>query len=92
MKIVWSASAEEDLANIVDYIAKDNINAALRIDELLRSAASNLCFYPLKGKQGRVLGTRELVVHPNYILIYTQSNNNINIINILHTSQQYPPE
>jgi toxin ParE1/3/4 len=35
-------------------------------------------------------GTRELVVHPNYILIYLVGEDVVEIIRVLHAHQQYP--
>ncbi len=40
---------------------------------------------------GRVPETREAVVHPNYILVYRVGADSVEVINILHSRQQYPP-
>ena len=90
MKVIWTLSAEDCLDNIVNYIAEDNIDAALNMDALLRSSAKELMRFPCKGRIGRVKGTRELIAHPNYIIVYTVNNHLIKIISILHGSQQYP--
>ncbi|MDO5490723.1 MAG: type II toxin-antitoxin system RelE/ParE family toxin [Bacteroidaceae bacterium] len=92
MILIWSIPAEGHLADIIDYIALDNPQAALRIDELIHESADSLMTFPYKGRSGRVMGTRELVVLPSYLLVYEISGNTINILDILHTSQQYPPE
>ena len=39
---------------------------------------------------GLVAGTREIVVHPNYVVIYRVTISSIEIINVLHSRQQYP--
>ena len=39
---------------------------------------------------GRVPGTREHVVHPNYIVVYQVGDDVIDILRILHSRQQYP--
>jgi plasmid stabilization system protein ParE len=41
-------------------------------------------------KLPRIPGTRELVVHPNYLVIYRVAASAIEIINVLHARQQYP--
>jgi plasmid stabilization system protein ParE len=41
-------------------------------------------------RAGRVPGTRETVVHPNYILVYRVTAEAVEIVNVLHTRQQYP--
>ena len=43
---------------LVHYIAQDDIDAALHMDDLICTAAEGLCQFPLKGKTGRVAGTR----------------------------------
>ena len=92
MQVVWSFLARRQLDSLVMYIAQEDSVAAVDIDELLCNAAESLCRFPLKGKIGRVDGTRELVVHPNYILVYTVDGMTINISAVLHAAQQYPPE
>ena len=90
MDVIWSAVAETDLESIVDYIAKDNFEAALAMDDLLRYAANELAFFPKKGKPGRFPGTRELVAHEHYLLVYTVTAESIHIVTVLHTSRKYP--
>jgi hypothetical protein len=34
VKVVWTPEAEQDRADILDYIAADNPHAAVRMDEL----------------------------------------------------------
>ena len=48
MQVVWSEPAEQDLDAIVEYIAKDNLQAALDMDSLLRKAADSLILFPEK--------------------------------------------
>ena len=36
-------------------------------------------------------GTRELVAHRNYILVYDTAGNVARILRVLHTSRQWPP-
>ena len=35
-------------------------------------------------------GTRELVAHPNYVIVYRVSETTVEIVNVLHARQQYP--
>ncbi|WP_354043151.1 type II toxin-antitoxin system RelE/ParE family toxin [Devosia sp. UYZn731] len=35
-------------------------------------------------------GTRELVVHPNYIVVYRVLTDQIDIVSVLHARQEYP--
>ena len=40
-------------------------------------------------RPARVPGTREAIVHPNYILVY-RVGETIDILAVLHSRQQYP--
>ena len=69
MKLHWLPSAELALEEIVDYIAIDNLDAALALgDRIISAVDRNLPEHPNMGRPGRVEGTRELVVHQNYIV------------------------
>lgn len=92
MKVAWTFEARADRHAIYDFIEKDNPSAALALDELILERTIQLTTYPMLGRPGRVSSTRELVVHPNYILIYDIGSNTIRIIRILHAAQQWPPE
>jgi len=41
-------------------------------------------------RSGRVPGTREAVITPNYILVYRVTEDAVEIVNLMHTRQQYP--
>ena len=90
MEVIWSAVAEADLESIVDYIARDNLMAALVLDDLLRNTAQDLAFFPKKGKPGRHPGTRELVAHEHYLLVYTVTGETVHIVTVVHTSRKFP--
>ena len=91
MNLVWSEPAEEDLDAIVEYIAQDNLQAALDMDSLLRDTADRLILFPEKGKPGRIPGTRELIIHKNYILVYVTTPETVQIVTVLHSARQWPP-
>lgn len=92
MKIIWSPTAERNLDAIWEYIAQDNLDAADRIAERLRSAADMLITSPMMGRQGRLTGTRELVVADTpYILIYVPLRSHIDIARVVHGAQDWPP-
>lgn len=90
MKLIWTDPAEKDLWDILDFIADDNPDAAWEMRSLLHNSADSLLQFPNKGRPGRVIGTRELVVMPSYILIYKIDNSYIRILRVLHMSQNYP--
>lgn len=41
-------------------------------------------------RTGRVSGAREIVAHPNYVLIYSATAERIEVVDVLHSRQQYP--
>lgn len=43
------------------------------------------------GKPGRIMGTRELVVHRHYFLVYELHTDTVYILAVVHTSRQWPP-
>lgn len=90
MQINWSQEAEYDLNQIVDFIASDNPIAAINLSEYLFDTAEKVGHMPYMGRGGRVLGTREFVAHPNYILVYQVRLDEIRILRVLHGSRKYP--
>lgn len=89
--LVWRATAREDAAQIIGYIANRNPGAARRMRDLFDAAILPLSEHPFLFRAGRVEGTRELVAHPNYIIVYRVTDATIEIVNILHARQHYPP-
>jgi len=39
---------------------------------------------------GRVAGTRELIVHPNYLILYDVTADTVRILRILHAAMRWP--
>lgn len=88
--LVWRAGALDDLDTIIDYIAERNSSAAERLLGAIEASAALLAKHPHAFRVGRFAGTREAVVHPNYILIYRVTANTVEIVNLVHARQQYP--
>ena len=90
MRLVWTTRALRDRDRIYSYIENDDPAAALSLDEHFEKRTSQLVVHPALGRIGRVEKTRELVVHPNYIIIYDLVGNDIRVLRILHARQQWP--
>jgi len=90
-EIKWSHYAEDDLLNLITYIAKDNPDAAQNLKNQLESKCECLQRFPMSGRPGRVKGTYELIINPNYALIYMIKSAEIRVLRILHTAQNWPP-
>lgn len=63
MEIFWTMLASQDRKRIREYIAEQNLMAAIELDERIGYSASSLAGQPYKGRNGRVEGTRELVIY-----------------------------
>ncbi len=57
---------------------------------LIEEAVRPLAMHQTLFRPGRVSGTRELVAHPNYIIVYRVTANEVEILNVSHARQQYP--
>ena len=90
MRLVWTRLASQDRAQIRDYIAQDNVAAALSLDELISENADRLIEQPGIGRLGRVTGTREWVVHKNYVLVYDTVGDAVRILRLLHAARRWP--
>lgn len=91
MKVVWTPEAQQDRADIWDYIAADNLNAAVRMDQLFSDAAARLADFPMLGRAGKVPGSRELIPHESYRLVYQIELETVWVLALLHTARQWPP-
>ena len=91
MKIRWSPTAVSDLRAIRAYIANENPTAARKIAIRIRESVNRLVNFPLSGRTGRVLGTRELVVPgTSYIAAYRIQGEELQIAAVLHGKQRWP--
>ncbi len=90
MRLVWTRLANADRQKIREYIAQDNPAAALALDELFSEKTKRLVDHPNLGRPGRVAGTRELIAHQNYILVYDIVGDQVRLLRVLHASRQYP--
>jgi toxin ParE1/3/4 len=90
LNLIWRQSARSDLRAIVTYIAERNAPAAQQIKDAIEACAERLSEHPFLYRRGRLAGTREAVVHPNYVLIYTVGAEGVEILNVVHARQQYP--
>ena len=89
--IIWQASAIADRDAQLDYIALDNPKAAIEQGDKIASHVIKLADHPKLGRVGRVNSTRELVISGTpFIVIYRINDTIIQILALLHGSQQWP--
>ena len=90
LQIVWNDEARNDLGSILHYIAERNPSAAKGLKRLIEAAVMPAVEHPYLYRPGRVSGTREIVAHPNYVVVYQVGDDTIEIMRVLHARQQYP--
>ncbi|WP_243787526.1 type II toxin-antitoxin system RelE/ParE family toxin [Pseudomonas amygdali] len=71
-------------------LAERNPYAAEQMQATLEATVEALPLHPYIHRPGRVPGTREAVVHPNYLVVYRVGTERISILDVLHARQEYP--
>jgi toxin ParE1/3/4 len=89
-KLVWRPKADDQLDSLLRYIAERDERAADQLELRITEALDLARDMPFIGRPGRVAGTRELVAHPNYILVYEFDDLVLRVLRVLHARQQYP--
>lgn len=78
------------MTNIIRFIANENPSAARHIKTIIEAAILPVAEHPYLFRPGRVSGTREIVDHPNYLVIYRIDAAGITLFGVLHARQAYP--
>lgn len=84
--IRWTRRALLRLGEIAAFIAQDNPSRAATFVRELRERIAVLEAHQL-GVPGRVYGTRELVLHRRYVVVYRVKVAEVQILTLLHTAQ-----
>ena len=94
MTLIWSKRANQDLSDIMTYIAEDNPDAAQQVHDGINGHVERLREHPKLGKAGRLRRTRELVNarYLQYVVIYRVEMSHIRVLRVLRGSQQWPPD
>lgn len=87
-EVIWSDIAENDLLNIIEYIATDNLSNASVILKKIKEKTSSLYFFPERGrivpelKEYGIVQYRELIIPP-WRIIYRISDKKVCILSVL---------
>lgn len=84
MIVQWLPRAIEQLLSIIDHISEDNPGAAIELAQTIRTRTDALATYPNRYRVGRVAGTREMVVKPNYVVIYRVGSEVVTVLRVKH--------
>jgi toxin ParE1/3/4 len=88
LPIRWNAAALDRFDELNEHIARLNPSAAETLRDRIESSVLPLSDHPYLFRQ--CPGTREVVAHPNYIVVYRVLSDCIEITNVLHARQRYP--
>jgi toxin ParE1/3/4 len=86
--VTVTQTAEDDLDEIILYIAEDNVQIALKILDKLQNRINTLKYFPEKGRRvpelldKNIKEYRELIEAP-WRIIYKIENNDVNVITII---------
>ncbi|MBB5405915.1 toxin ParE1/3/4 [Paraburkholderia atlantica] len=88
--VEWTATALLNLADILDYVREQSPQGADTLAVEIQAKTGRIAADPKLYRAGRVRGTREAVVTENYLMVYRVAGDVVQIINVLHTRQQWP--
>ena len=92
MRIRYTETASADIHSAFNYLAKEaDGRIAVSVLARVQSAIQSLSDFPEQGRAGRVVGTRELVVHKtSLITAYRIVKNEVQILALIHSSRRWP--
>ena len=89
----WTPIAIRHLRAAYEYVAQENATAADALTDRIFLAVEQLTQYPQMGRDGRVKGTRELVIAGTpYVVAYRVRRSRIDILAVFHGSRKWPEE
>ncbi len=91
MRVRWTTPAREQFVGAYNYIAEENRAAAARTADQIWESTQLLARHAMAGREGRVAGTRELVISGSpFIVAYRIEKNEVRILAILHAAREWP--
>jgi toxin ParE1/3/4 len=91
MKVRLTYRASEHLSAAFDYLQAINVSAASSQIKCIFGAIDLLERYPFAGRNGRITGTRELVVRRTpFIVVYKVLHDDVIVLAVLHGARRWP--
>ena len=91
LPVEWKASAGAELLEILAYISDRSELAAQRLFERIQQDLEHASEHPYLFKPSlRVPGAREIVTHPNYLILYRVTSTCIEVVNVVHARREFP--
>ena len=93
MRVRWTTPAREQLVSAYECVAAENRAAAARTAEQIWESTQLLARHPMAGREGRVAGTRELVIRAApFIIAYRVQKNEVWVLAVMHGARKSPDE
>jgi toxin ParE1/3/4 len=90
-RVEWSRRGLEELYESFEFIASENLPAAVAIRERIAAVAKLLETQALIGRRGQKPGTRELPIDGTpCTLVYRVTAKSVRIARVLHQRRRYP--
>ena len=89
MTIKWTKRAVGNLESVLDYIARDNVQASLKFRDFIVEKVTILEHHPNIGRTADVQGVREWVIHENHIVVYRVRSEVLEILRLRHVRRKY---
>ena len=86
MELKWTQGALLNLDTIAAVIAKDKPARATTFVQELKEKVESLKQFQV-GHAGRIFGTKELVLHASYLVVYRVKDSQVQILRIQHVAQ-----
>ncbi|MDR9403656.1 MAG: type II toxin-antitoxin system RelE/ParE family toxin [Halothece sp. Uz-M2-17] len=90
MKVFWTETAINHLSSIYNYISQTSPQYAQRIVERLTKRSEQIADFPLSGRAVPEFETKQIreIIEGSYRIIYYIKSEQIDILAVLHGSQQ----
>jgi toxin ParE1/3/4 len=93
MRVRWTTPAREQFVSAFEYFAEANRAAAARTADQIWESTQLLTHHPMAGREGRVAGTRELVISGTpFLVAYRIEKNEVRVLAVLHAAREWPEE
>jgi toxin ParE1/3/4 len=93
MRVRWTTPAREQFVGAYEYIAEENAAAAARTADQIWESSQMLAHHPMAGREGRVAGTRELVISGTpFLVAYRIEKSEVRVLAVLHAAREWPGE
>ena len=91
MKIRWTPIACADLRSTHEFLGQESRTHADAVIDRILSGIDMLERFPNLGREGRIDGTRELVVSGTpFIIFYCLQDDQVEILGVVHGARKWP--